>query len=158
MSTDYFIFFQSDDSCDEVIQSLCEVEGVNSSDGLTITGLICVTCEPLSPSHQECMLEDYGEYGLNVNWLIMGTYDKVTDPDELIERLYRCAALLVNEHPDKPLSLMRNGESFYVFNKEDQLILSPIYLKAIPVITSLFNKPFTVDEMAYWTKWIRNDN
>ncbi len=95
------------------------------------------------------MLEDYGEYGLSVNWIVSGTYDKTTDILELMERLYRCAALLVNSHPARSLSLMRNGESFYVFNTKNQLILSPAYLDSIPEIRSLFRKPFTVEEISY---------
>lgn len=96
------------------------------------------------------MREDYGEYGLDVNWKISGTYDKETDIFEVMRVLYECAALLVNENPDKSLSLMRNGESIYLFNSQNLLILSPIYLESIPVIMSFFKKPFIIREILAW--------
>ena len=95
------------------------------------------------------MREDYGEYGLNVNWQISGTYDKETDIVEVMRVLFECAALQVNNDPDWSLSMMRNGESFYVFNTQNRLILSPIYLETIPIIKSLFKKPFIIEEMNY---------
>lgn len=95
------------------------------------------------------MAQEYGNYGLNVNWEIKGTYDKENDIFELMERLHRCAAALVNSDVNRPLSLMRNAESFLVFNTERRLILAPTYLDALPVIRSLFSKPFAVENFAY---------
>ncbi|QDT46394.1 hypothetical protein Pan258_04130 [Symmachiella dynata] len=151
MSTDYWIFLQSDrTSADLVLEPLSGTIGVDvQGDGLQIRGLMSVSCKKLSESHQDIMREEYGKYGLGVNWGINGTYDKKTNILEVVGLLFQCAAKFVNANPDQELSLMRNGESFYIFNSKDRLILSPIYLEAIPNLDALFKKPVIIDEMSY---------
>ena len=150
MSTDYTIFLDSEiTSAEEIVQPLLEIPGVEFCAGLQIRGLTAVYCKQLTLSHREVMREDYGEFGLDVNWEINGTYDKQTDIIEVMEVLFECAALLVNTHPDRSLSLMRNGESFYVFNTQNKLIISPVYLEAFPSLKSLFNKPSELTTMDY---------
>jgi hypothetical protein len=150
MSTDYSIFLDSDCISPEcVFEPLLGITGVEIRDDFYIGGLVAVTCEQLTTSHRNVMQEDYGEFGLDVNWEIRGAYDKMTNIFEVMRLLFECTALLVNASPDRSLSLMRNGESFYVFNTQERLILSPLYMEAIPVIQSLFKKPFIIDEMAY---------
>jgi hypothetical protein len=123
------------------------VDGVKvAGDALTIEGLILTECEELDSSHRQVMLTDYGEYGLDVNWRIRGRYDKSSDVVEVTERLFHCAAAIIRARPDSPLSLMREAESFYVFNTADRLILSP-YFKALPNLLPLFGKPFVIKEM-----------
>tara|TARA_R110002095_G_scaffold189568_1_gene167098 strand:- start:1171 stop:1629 length:459 start_codon:yes stop_codon:yes gene_type:complete len=151
MSTDFSIFLDSDLTSPEyVFEPLLGVTGVDARDGLHIRGLVAVSCKQLDASYREVMREDYGEFGLDVNWKVSGTYDKETDIIEVMRVLFECAALLVNANPDRSLSLMRNGESFYIFNSKNRLILSPLYLEAIPTIKSLFKKPFIIEEMNYW--------
>ena len=146
MSTDYFIFLDSDHtSTENVYEPLLALPEVEYRDGLQIRGLFDVSCEQLDNYHREVMREDYGEYGLDVNWLITGTYDKETDINEVVRILIECAALLVNASPDKSLSLMRNGESFYVFNTRNRLILSKICIEESP----LFKKSFMIKEISY---------
>lgn len=151
MSTHYSIFLHSDYRFPEnVFGRLLTIAGISMTGGdYSIVGLVNVTCERLSQSHREVMLEEYGIYGLDVNWEIRGTYDKATDIFNVIELLYRCAAIFVNSYPKANLSLMRNGESFLLFNTLEQLILSPIYTDSISVIKSIFEKPFIVREILY---------
>ncbi|QDU07351.1 hypothetical protein [Gimesia aquarii] len=150
MSTDYSIFLESDLTSPEYLFApLLGINGGDAQFGLHIHGLVDVSCQQLDASYREVMREDYGEFGLDVNWMIGGTYDKETDIFKVMRILYEYAAVLVNANPERSLSLMRNGESFYVFNTRNRLILSPIYLESIPVIKSLFKKPFIIDEMIY---------
>lgn len=151
MSTDYLIFLDSDHtSAENVYKPLLAVPRVEFRDGLQIPGLVDVSCIQLDDFYRDVMREEYGDYGLDVNWLISGTYDNETDIFEVIRLLYECAAQLVNANPDKSLSLMRNGESIYLFNSQNLLILSPIYLESIPVIMSFFKKPFIIREILAW--------
>lgn len=149
MSTDYAIFLNADSSREEILSTLCGAAGLDVENGIRIPGLTSVTCAPLTASHQEAMLHDYGIYGLEVNWAISGTYDDESDIFDLIERLHQCAAALVRANPNAPLSLMRNGEDFYVFNKQDELILAPTYVRSMPVLGTFFEKPFAVTAMPY---------
>ncbi len=150
MSTDYSIFLDSDHTSPEkVFEPLLKLTGVEAQDGVLIYGLVAVSCKQLDTLDREVMQKEYGEFGLDVNWEINGTYDKESDIFEVMRVLFECAALLVNANPDRSLSLMRNGESFYVFNSQNRLILSPIYLETILAIESLFKKPSIIEEMNY---------
>lgn|GEM_PF-6088228 len=99
-----------------------------------IEGLRDAVSLKLDSSRRDVMRDEYGEFGLDVNWCIYGTVDQDCDIEELIERLFYCAALLISDRPDSPLSLMRNGESFYLFNSPTDLIIPFGYLKAFPGI------------------------
>ena len=151
MSIDYLLFLKTDDPIADTMRLLERIDGVElrTKDQLHVMGLVSTNCKELDEMHREIMLDDFGEYGLDVNWLISGTLDKELDSLDLIERLFRCAAEIVNEHPDRPLSFMCNGDSFYVHNSSKNLTVSPIYLKDIPALSTIFKKPFVVDEMAY---------
>jgi hypothetical protein len=140
MSTDYFIFACCDD-IHELLARICTVEGVQF-DGRTleIAGLLYVRFEELGANTREIMRSDFGEFGIEVNWRISGTYDKSSDTDDLIWRLLRCAAVIINANPNSSLSIMREAESFYLFNSKDQLLISSVY-KGFPNVASLFEKP-----------------
>ncbi|MGL4463193.1 MAG: hypothetical protein ACRC1K_13680 [Planctomycetia bacterium] len=146
MSTDYFIFMHCHGPVSEKVSLLGAIDGVSigSDSALRISGLDDVRIMELSDYSQTIMKEDYGAYGLEVNWEIMGTFDGDSDMLEVMERLYRCVAAIVNEHPNDNCSLMRNGESFLAINTQEQLVISPIYLEAIPFIRSLFQKHSTI--------------
>jgi hypothetical protein len=63
------------------------------------------------------MRNDFGNYGLDLNWLVTGTHDDNADVFDLMDRLYRCAAAIVRDFPERPLSLMNTThQRFYVFN------------------------------------------
>lgn len=150
MSIDFNIFLDSEHtSPEDVFEPLLGITGVDFRDVLHIHGLVAVFCKQLDTSHCEVMQEEYGEYGLDVNWKISGTYDKETDMPEVMRVLFECVVVLIKANPDRSLSLMRNGESFYVFNTQEQLILSKIYSDMIPVIQSLVKKPLIIKEITY---------
>ncbi len=149
MSTDYQIFFQSDEPVESTLELISRVEGVDTQGELHIEGLVATSFGELTTQSRQIMLDEYGEYGLNVNWNISGTYDKTTDICELTERLFRCAAVMVNAHPNRSLSLMRNAESFYVFNEPSRLIVSPVYSKSHAIVETLFQKPFNLELIEY---------
>jgi hypothetical protein len=153
MSTHYSIFFFSEEhALDNVIRTLVDMrnERVSLIGGeLNISGLVGTTCESLSQSHRDVMLEEYGDYGMDVNWEIRGTYDRATDIFSVIETLYLCASCLLNRHPDSNLSLIRNGESFLLFNNQYNLIVSPVYLADINTIRSMFMKPYIIKQIVY---------
>ena len=128
MSTDYFLFVNSNQFPDIDLPLLAKNDGVQLTDDnqLSIDGLVCTRCETLDLHHREIVLTDYGEFGQEYTWFLTGTYDKESDINQLVERLVRCAATLVASRPQLPLALMRNAESFYVLNSPSALILSPI--------------------------------
>ena len=150
MSTDYSLLIQSDSATPVgVWQPVLNIKGVSHSGTICIKGLTDVECKLLDKQRQDIFLEEYGNYGISLNWEIRGTYDKSTDIFEVIELLYRCAAEYVNSLPSKNVCLMRDCESFYVHYSGGQLRLSTAYIKSISSLTTLFNRQFVVDEMKY---------
>ena len=151
MSTDYFLFVNSNLFPDIDLPRLAENDGVELKENnqLSIDGLVCTQCEVMDLDHREIMLTDYGDLGQEYAWFLSGTYDKVTDINRLVERLVRCAATLVALRPLRPLALMRNAESFYVLNSPSELILSPICLDDDSILPQLFKKPYSIRHMSY---------
>ena len=145
MSTDYFLFVNSDRFRDVDLPLLASNEGValDGAGNLSIDGLVCTRWEAMDCRHREIMLNDYGAYGQVYNWFVMGTHDKDTSVNEVVERLARCAASLVSSRPLAPLALMRNAESFYVLNTPTSLMLSPVCFDEAGVIPALFRRSFT---------------
>lgn len=146
MSTDYQLFMEVGGPIASRLDILRGVRGVSLQDEseLHIEGLFCVRCIPLDDDGRDIMRPEYGEYGLDLDWNITGTLDKDLDSVATVDRLLHCAAAIVNSFPEKNCSLMRNGESFYLFNTSDRLLLSPIYRSILPRLNSLFNKPYTI--------------
>ena len=76
MSTEYFIFVDSDDMS-EVLRVISTIDGVElHGRQLLITGMLFTEYEEINESSRTIMREDYGQHGLKVNWRIWGTYDK----------------------------------------------------------------------------------
>ena len=147
MSTEYFIFVNSN-NINEVLRVMSTVGGVELRERqLLIDGLLSTEVAALDPLSREIMREDYGEYGLDVNWRIGGTHDESFDVVELIVRLFSCAAAVVNTWPDNNVSVMRNGESFYMINTSENLIISGTYVKERPCLVSLFKKTAIIRNM-----------
>jgi hypothetical protein len=148
MSTDYLIFIQNKGSIEEYLRLLNNIEGVSCSDPnqIEIEGLLGVRCFELNDRSRMIMREDYGPYGLDVNWEIRGQRDEDCDIFELIIRLYQCMAKIVNKFPMNNCSLMRNGEDFYLFNTSEQLVISDVYYEILPNPKALFQKEFVVRE------------
>jgi hypothetical protein len=131
MSIDYFIFLHSTDFVGSVLPCLN-----------------AVSWSEMDQRHREIMRDDFGKYGLDVNWFITGTHDRDIDVNELMRCLYQCSAVIVNTYPDRALSLMQPASnSFYIHNSSDRLIVSPLYLDQFPSIQDLFVKPFIIDKM-----------
>ena len=144
MSTDYFLFVNSDTLAARDLPLLAEIDGVALDGGhLIVDGLVCTSCAAMSSEHREIMLEDYGEYGQEYTWYMTGTYDKKSCPNQLAERLARCAAKLVSVRPTAPLALMVNAESFYVLNSPSKLILSKACIDDEGSIPRSFGRPYT---------------
>ncbi|MFO1046175.1 MAG: hypothetical protein U0941_30730 [Planctomycetaceae bacterium] len=126
MSTEYFIFVDSDD-IEEVLRIISTVDGVAFYEKqIQINGMLFTGFEELNESSRKIMREHYGEYGLKVNCRIWGTYDKSHDSDELLMRLFRCVVSIIKAWPERNVSLMRNAESFYVINNSGEVMISPV--------------------------------
>ncbi len=149
MSTDYSIFMHCAGPVIDKVRLLGSIDGVSvGSNGLPqMTGLDDVRIIELTERSRTIMKDDYGMYGVDVDWEITGTLDEDSDILEVIERLYRCMAAIANAYPDEECSLMRNGESLLAINTSDQVLISPTYLEAIPVIQSLFCRSSKVSEI-----------
>lgn len=143
MAIHYSIFFKSDSTMDQVKRSLNGVEGVETAVELSIAGLLSVECSELDSYSRQLMREEYGKFGLDVNREIYGKYDKSTDPEELVTRLFCCCAVLIRKCPEEPLSLMCE-ERFYLWNNCEKLILSPIWASLLPTLPALFRKPIEI--------------
>lgn len=151
MSIDYTIFMNCTGPVEYKTHLLNSVHGVFfGSDGLPrISGLDDVRVIELNDRSRTIMKEDFGTYGVDVNWKITGTLDDDWDILDVMARLYECFGAITNAYPDENCTLMRNGESFLAMNTSDRLVLSPTYLEAIPKIKSLFRKGIVVSEMEY---------
>jgi hypothetical protein len=151
MSTDYSIFMCCKGPVAEKVRWFNSVDGVSidSNGTARIAGLDDVRILGLDERNRMIMMEDYGSYGIDVNWEIMGTLSDANEILDVIQRLYRCFAAIANAYPNENCSLMRNGESFLAMNTSSQLLISPTYLKAIPVIQSLFVKSWQLSAMDY---------
>ena len=152
MSTDYFLFVNSDRFADVDLPLLASNDGVALDDAgnLVVDGLVCTYWKAMDCQHRDIMLNDFGAYGQDYNWFVTGKYDKDTSVNELVERLVRCAASLVSSRPLAPLALMVNAESFYVLNTPASLILSPVCFDDAGVIPALFRRPFTRQHIDPW--------
>ena len=132
MSTEYFIFVDSDDMS-EVLRVISTIDGVElHGRQLLIPGMLFTEYEEINESSRTIMREDYGQHGLKVNWRIWGTYDKSQRSDELLMRLFQCVASIIKAWPEKHASLMRNAENFYVINNSDELMISPVFMNDNP--------------------------
>jgi hypothetical protein len=145
MSIDYFLFGNSDDFSGIVLPRLASVEGaaLDEEGLLVIEGLVGTRCRLLDSRHRETMLSEYGPYGQDYNWFMMGQYDKEVCPNELIHRLARCAATLISFRPLSPLALMCRAESIYILNTPRDLFVSPICIDDAGTIPKLFGRPYT---------------
>jgi len=149
MSIDYQIFFQTDEPAQCTLDIVSSVDGITITSGLQIAGLVGVSIEELRAYSREIMHDEFGEYGLNVNWAIRGTYDKTTNIDELLERLLECAARIIHARPNHPLSVMREGESFYLFYDVRRTVISRVYSQSLSLVESLFGDSYEMKEMVY---------
>lgn len=149
MSIDYQLFFETDEAAQSTLDLISSVNGVETGAGLRIAGLVGTSMDELDAYSRAIMLDDFGEYGLNVNWAIRGTQDETMDADNLLERLLTCAARIIHARPNHALSVMRDGESFYLFHDSSRTVISPVYSQAIPLIKSLFKDAWELKEMVY---------
>ncbi len=151
MSIDYQIFIQNKGSIEEYLRLLNNIEGVSCSDPnqIEIEGLFGVRCFELNDYSRMIMREEYGPFGLDVNWEIRGEHDYEYDIFELIIRLYKCMAMIVNNFPTNNCSLMCEGRSFYLFNTSEQHMISDIYYDILPNPKALFQKEFVVRDLRF---------
>ena len=145
MSTDFFLFVHSHEFPHVDLPLLASVDGVQRVGDyqLAIEGLCDIRCKPMDMYHRELMSQDYGKYSQQYTWFLRGTYDHNACLNQLMERLIRCAAALVALRPALPLALMREAESFYVFNSPSKLILAPICFDAAGLVPGLFQKRYS---------------
>ena len=149
MSTDYFLFVQSHEFPGVDLPLLAKIEGVELADAdqLTVEGFSETYCKTMDMYHRELMQSEYGKYGQMYTWYLRGTYDERTCQSELLQRLIRCAAVLVAARPWLPLALMREAESFLVFNSPNQLILSKICFDDEGNLPGEFGKQYSKREI-----------
>lgn len=145
MSIDYFLFGSSEDFSAIDLPRLASIEGVALDDEgcLSVEGLVGTLCRPMDSSHREIMLSEYGPYGQDYNWFLMGQVDREVCRNELRNRLSRCAATLISFRPDSPLALMCRAESIYILNTPRELFVSPICIDVQETIPKLLGRPYT---------------
>ncbi len=151
MSTDYDIFFYSECPVTGILKHLDNIDGVTieHEGSISIAGLMQTTIREIDGHWRETMREEYGPLGICVTHLISGTHDKVEPVDDVMERIFRCAASILKASPDFDLAVMRNGESFYMRHAAGSLQVSPVYLDLLHERGITFVKPYKVSPLDY---------
>lgn len=151
MSTDYQIFLEELDEEND-LHCLSTISGVTvyTKTEVAVEGLCWVRSTTLSPYSKSIMRDEFGEFGLSYDWKVIGTYDPDYELYSVLRRLFLCTAALVNIRPQRNVSLMRNGESIYVYNNHERLIICPYFTEEMPDLPSLFNRRCEIFEIEPW--------